>query len=559
MGKREFITGSVVVLAMAVGFGGMVATRLRNASNKSPQSADDQGVKDALAAFRSEKNDGFPSKSSLMDFSGSATPASAPPAPPATADANSAPSPADNAAQPGTAPATADPGLQAGPPSSPPPWAGANLNGNRYGSAPAADPMTSGAAVSQPAGPTTANPMTAGIDSNTPPAAADPSTPPSGSDPFNRSTLGAATLGLPSEQGASPSDATAAASAAAGSAGVGGAGTALPQSNDSSVGLANSANSPAPVQQADPTGTPGMMPLQPQPLPAAVAAVATPPAESDSRYNNDYRRRDYRDAASDSNSIPPATSGSAGAQAQYQYVSPAPAASVGPPPAGRGQYDVYGREVNRDPDPTTSDTSTQPPANPSPSSQAPYNQPPPPPAIADAWPGNQPRGPREGEPETYTLGPNENYWTISEKVYGTSAFFKAIEEHNRERYPYSDQLRVGDVISTPPVNVLLEKYPDLCPKQRQSAAAQGTALQVGMRGQMGGRIYKVQKGDTLFDIARDELGKASRWAEIYELNRDTIGNNVDMLSPGLELRLPGDRAAPRSDPLTTQSRPPYNR
>ncbi len=33
MGKREFITGSVVVLAMAVGFGGMVATRLRNAGD----------------------------------------------------------------------------------------------------------------------------------------------------------------------------------------------------------------------------------------------------------------------------------------------------------------------------------------------------------------------------------------------------------------------------------------------------------------------------------------------------------------------------------------------
>ncbi len=107
--------------------------------------------------------------------------------------------------------------------------------------------------------------------------------------------------------------------------------------------------------------------------------------------------------------------------------------------------------------------------------------------------------------------------------------------------------------------MLFEKYPDLCPKQRQAPAAQSTALQVGMRGQMGGRVYKVQKGDTLFDIARDELGKASRWAEIYELNRDVIGNDVDMLQPGLELRMPGDRAVPGRDPLTTQSRQPYNR
>jgi nucleoid-associated protein YgaU len=115
------------------------------------------------------------------------------------------------------------------------------------------------------------------------------------------------------------------------------------------------------------------------------------------------------------------------------------------------------------------------------------------------------------------------------------------------------------VISTPPVKVLFDKYPDLCPKQRQAPEAQSTALQVGLRGQAGGRIYKVEKGDTLFDIARDELGKASRWAEIYELNRDTIGNDVDRLSPGMELRLPGDRESPSRDPLTTQSRQPYNR
>ena len=35
------------------------------------------------------------------------------------------------------------------------------------------------------------------------------------------------------------------------------------------------------------------------------------------------------------------------------------------------------------------------------------------------------------------------------------------------------------------------------------------------------------EGDTLFNIARYELGKASRWVEIYEFNRDLLGKDFN--------------------------------
>jgi hypothetical protein len=54
------------------------------------------------------------------------------------------------------------------------------------------------------------------------------------------------------------------------------------------------------------------------------------------------------------------------------------------------------------------------------------------------------------------------------------------------------------------------------------------------------RAYTVVEGDTLFNIARYELGKASRWAEIYDLNRDTLGKNIADLPPGTQLILPRD-------------------
>jgi LysM repeat protein len=55
---------------------------------------------------------------------------------------------------------------------------------------------------------------------------------------------------------------------------------------------------------------------------------------------------------------------------------------------------------------------------------------------------------------------------------------------------------------------------------------------------MGRRIYTVEQGDTLMDISRRQLGKASRWAEILELNRDKLGEDHDYLLPGMQLALP---------------------
>ena len=69
-------------------------------------------------------------------------------------------------------------------------------------------------------------------------------------------------------------------------------------------------------------------------------------------------------------------------------------------------------------------------------------------------------------------------------------------------------------------------------------------------------MYVVEKGDTLFDIARYELGKASRWNELYELNKDQLGEDFDYLAPGTKLILP-DGGQP--DPVTSRPRNPYQR
>lgn len=53
-----------------------------------------------------------------------------------------------------------------------------------------------------------------------------------------------------------------------------------------------------------------------------------------------------------------------------------------------------------------------------------------------------------------------------------------------------------------------------------------------------GNTYTVKSGDWLVRIAREELGDANKWCELYDLNRETIGDNPSLIRPGQILKLP---------------------
>jgi len=158
---------------------------------------------------------------------------------------------------------------------------------------------------------------------------------------------------------------------------------------------------------------------------------------------------------------------------------------------------------------------------------------------------------------SYTIQPGDSYWTISEKLYGTGGFFRALAEHNREKFPQERKLSVGETIMAPTAEQLTGEYPGLCPKPGhrdvavQRARIMTTSTPVGC-----GKSYSVQEGDSLFDIAKYELGKASRWVDIYELNRDVLGTQFDYLTPGMQLVLPDDRPA---GTVTQRTGPNYQR
>lgn len=87
--------------------------------------------------------------------------------------------------------------------------------------------------------------------------------------------------------------------------------------------------------------------------------------------------------------------------------------------------------------------------------------------------------------------------------------------------------------ATPPVVV---SPPPSAARNEMAVAAPNVRLS-------GGRLYTVREGDTLYDIARNELGKASRWSEIYDLNAERLGNCLDALPAGAQIVLPEDHNA----------------
>jgi hypothetical protein len=97
-------------------------------------------------------------------------------------------------------------------------------------------------------------------------------------------------------------------------------------------------------------------------------------------------------------------------------------------------------------------------------------------------------------------------------------------EFNRDQFPDYNQLPAGRQVICPPREVL---------RQQPEFEAAGT----GNRG----RRYQARKGETLFEIARSELGQASRFAELLELNRKRLPAGAGHLTPlpaGTELLLP---------------------
>jgi nucleoid-associated protein YgaU len=70
-----------------------------------------------------------------------------------------------------------------------------------------------------------------------------------------------------------------------------------------------------------------------------------------------------------------------------------------------------------------------------------------------------------------------------------------------------------------------------------AAQPAGSATRPQAAAPTGGRTYTVKAGDTLSQIAKDQLGNAGSYMKIFDLNKDIL-TDPDKIKPGQVLRLP---------------------
>ncbi len=133
------------------------------------------------------------------------------------------------------------------------------------------------------------------------------------------------------------------------------------------------------------------------------------------------------------------------------------------------------------------------------------------------------------------MQPNDNYWTISKRAYGTSRYFSALALYNQHRVKDPRKLRPGMKVLIPNPQELETKYPELFREfQEKTKQPAGYFLQKN-----GTPAYRVGEKETLSEISQKHLGRASRWMQIYRMNESRL-KDPNHLKPGTVLVLPHD-------------------
>jgi len=73
--------------------------------------------------------------------------------------------------------------------------------------------------------------------------------------------------------------------------------------------------------------------------------------------------------------------------------------------------------------------------------------------------------------------------------------------------------------------------------QQPKANFSGVSASVDSTADVAQQTYTVEKGDTLSRIAKQHLGDANAWKQIFEANRDVL-DDPDRIQPGQVLKLP---------------------
>jgi nucleoid-associated protein YgaU len=182
------------------------------------------------------------------------------------------------------------------------------------------------------------------------------------------------------------------------------------------------------------------------------------------------------------------------------------------------------------------------------------------PAIVKTTPATKPGSTKQTSPNTYVVQSGDTLGAIAKKVYGPEQGNKltnieAIFEANRKTLSAIDDLKVGQKLTIPPIASTASNTPASALSgsnfakvdsvgQRHTtagtekpAAANKPAQATKADNSKPGRVYVVKEGDSLWQIASEQLGDGNRYKEIVKLNSDILSSEDD-IQVDMKLKLP---------------------
>ena len=127
-------------------------------------------------------------------------------------------------------------------------------------------------------------------------------------------------------------------------------------------------------------------------------------------------------------------------------------------------------------------------------------------------------------------------WSSTAVLANTTGIDAMIDGHSHEAYTTTVKNKNGEEVLLAQTGTKLQNLGKLVLTPEDTFQAE-LIFEIPAADDLAGS-YTVQPGDSLSRIAKEQLGRESAWAELYNLNRSRI-KNPDRIRPGLVLTLPG--------------------
>lgn len=158
------------------------------------------------------------------------------------------------------------------------------------------------------------------------------------------------------------------------------------------------------------------------------------------------------------------------------------------------------------------------------------------------------------EPASYFLNRLEEFKTgnnnvstvfpfvVTREYSDGKSFFSTVMDVTLEEYSIVDSVDEGVDITVSIKLKQYKKYNALKIVKKSSSHSSGSTTKkkntrTSTKSTSSSTTYTVKRGDSLSSIAKKKLGKATRWREIYNLNKSKI-SHPNRINVGLKLKLP---------------------